>query len=465
MSLREKAVKGGAFLLIRQAIGIFISVLGVLLVTRIIGPRQYGLFAVGAGIITFLYTFGTWGLDVCLLRKTEDPEEKEFRQAFTLLVLIALALCISVIALRHIIAAFLKMPEEASILLVLALGVPLNLLALPAVVRLDRDLNFKQVAINELVSQVGYYVVAVPLAFRGAGAWAPVAGFIVQQASLLILSYFTAGFRPGIHWEGHLIKSMVAYGLSYSISNWVYQLRNLVNPLIVGRFAGAEAVGFVAIGVRIATLLSFAKSTTWRLAMPAFAKLNQDTARLRNAITEGMRFQAVAVGFPLACFTLLAPLLIPLGFGHFWTPAVRVFPLIALAYLSHAMFNLHSSVLYLMAKNWQVTWFHVVHVALFAGTAYFLVPRMGFVGYGWAEIASVSSYILIHLFLTRAVGSPSYTAPLIWYATAASAIVLGALGTPLLYLGFTVPFIPFLFRRERSTLAGYAEVLFSRVGA
>ena len=465
MSLREKAVKGGAFLLIRQAVGIFISVLGVLLVTRIIGPRQYGLFAVGAGIVTFLYTFGTWGLDVCLLRKTADPEEKEFHQAFTLLVLIAVALCICVIALRHVIAAFLKMPEEASILLVLALGVPLNLLALPAVVRLDRDLNFKQVAFNELVSQVGYYIFAVPLAFRGAGAWAPVAGFMAQQATLLILSYLTAGFRPRFHWDGHLIKSMVAYGLSYSLSNWVYQLRNLVNPLIVGRFAGAEAVGFVAIGVRIATLLSFAKSTTWRLAMPAFAKLNQDAARLCNAITEGMRFQAVAVGFPLACFTLLAPLLIPLGFGNHWASAVLVFPFIAMSYLSNAMFNLHSSVLYMLGKNMQVTWFHVVHVGIFAGSAYFLVPRLGFVGYGWAEIVTLLSYPVIHLFLAAAVGSPSYAAPAIWYAAAMGVIVLGAVGVPTLYLGFVLVFTPLFFRKERSTLAGYAQILLPRVNA
>ena len=464
-SLREKAIKGGAFLLIRQAIGIIISVVGVLLVTRLIGPRQYGLFAAGAGIVTFLYAFGTWGLDVCLLRKAEDPEAKEFHQAFTLLLLIALALCIGVMSLRHLIAVFLKMPEESSLLFVLALGIPLNLLTVPAVVKLDRALNFKQVAINELVSQAGYYLVAVPLAFRGMGAWAPVAGFLTQQASLLTLSYWTAKFRPGLHWEGKLIRQMLGYGLSYSSSIWVYQLRNLVNPIVVGRFAGAEAVGYVAVGVRIAALLSFAKSATWRLAMPAFARLNRDAARLCNGISEGMRFQAVAVGLPLASFALLAPFLIPLGFGHDWISAVVVFPFIAISYLSNAMFNLHSSVLYMLGKNMQVTWFHVVHIVLFAGSAAFLVPRLGFVGYGWAEVVALLSYPVIHLFLAKAVGTPSYIAPAIWYAAAVGVIVLGAMGVPALYFGFGVVFAPLFFRKERSTLAGYAQVLLSRVSA
>lgn len=465
MNLRQKAVMGGAFLLVRQAVGIVISVVGILLVTRLIGPRQYGLFAAGTGIVTFLYAFGTWGLDVCLLRKTEDPEEKEFHQAFTLLLLIAMALCIGVIALRHVIATYLKMPEESSLLFVLALIIPLNLLSVPAVVKLDRDLNFKQVAINELISQAGYYLVAVPLAFRGAGAWAPVAGFLTQQTSLLTLSYWTARFRPGLHWEIKLIRQMLGYGLSYSSSIWVFQLRNLVNPIIVGRFAGAEAVGYVAVGIRIAALLSFAKSAMWRLAMPAFAKLNRDSARLRNGISEGMRFQAVAVGLPLAAFALLAPFLIPLGFGKHWTSAVLIFPFIAISYLSNAMFNLHSSVLYMLGKNMQVTWFHVVHIILFAGSAALLVPRVGFVGYGWAEIVALLSYPVIHFFLARAVGSPSYTAPAIWYAAAIGVIVLGAMGVPALYFGFVVVFTPLFFRKERSTLAGYAQVLLSRVNA
>lgn len=455
-------IKGGAFLLVRQAVGIVISVVGVLLVTRIIGPRQYGLFAAAAGIVTFLHMFGSWGLDVYLLRKTEDPEEKEFHQAFTLLLFIALLLCIGVVAMRHIVAAFLKMPEESSLLFALALGIPLNLVALPAVVKLDRNLNFKQVAINELVSQTSYYAIAVPLAFHGFGAWAPAAGFLTQQASLLTLSYWTAKFRPRLHWEGGLIKQMLGYGLSYSSSIWIYQLRNLVNPIVVGRFAGAEAVGYVAVGVRIASLLSFAKSATWRLAMPAFARLNRDTGQLRNGITEGMRFQAVSVGLPLASFALLAPFLIPLGLGHHWTPVVRVFPFIALSYLSNAMFNLQTSVLYIFRKNMKVTWFSIVHIALFAGSAAILVPYKGFVGYGWAEIIALPSYVIIHLFLAREIDSPSYGAPAIWYAMTVCVLLLGSLGAPARYFAFVILFTPLFFRKERSTLAGYAKILFSK---
>lgn len=445
--------------------GIVINVVGVLLVTRIIGPREFGLFAGGAGLVTFLYTFGTWGLDVYLLRKPEEPLAEEFDQAFTLLLLLSTVLALGIVAGRSTIAGFLRMPEEARLLPVLALAIPLNLLAAPAVVRLDRALNFKQVATNELISQFAYYVIAVPLAFRGAGAWAPVMGFLTQQVSLLTLAYWTTRTRPGFHWDRGLIGGMLDYGLSYSGSIWIYQLRTLVNPVIVGRFAGAEAVGFVAVGIRIARLLSFAKNATWRLAMPALAKLGADASRLCGAVTEGMRFQAVAVGYPLAIFAAFSPDLIPLAFGQHWAPAVAIFPFVALSYLTNSMFNLHSSVLYMLGKNWSVAWFHLVHIALFAGSAALLVPKMGFIGYGWAEVACLPSYAVLHTFMRQTVGTPSYWAPAAWYAAALSAILVTQWSNPFRYLGLFVLFVPLLSRPERSILSGYIQLLFPKTGS
>ena len=227
-----------------------LSLVGVLLVTRVIGPRQYGLYAVAAGIVTFLCALGTWGLDVYLLRRTEKPEEREFHQAFTLLLCISAVFLAGLGALSPLIASFVKISGVTRLIVFSAAAIPFNLLALPAVVKLDRALNFKQVAINELAGQASMYAVAIPLAFAGGGAWAPASGFLTQQLVLMVLSYWSAGYRPSLHWEPTLILQMLKYGLAYSSSVWVWQLRGLVNPFVVGRFAGVEAVGYIAVSIR-----------------------------------------------------------------------------------------------------------------------------------------------------------------------------------------------------------------------
>jgi PST family polysaccharide transporter len=89
VGLRSKVIKGGALMVIRQALGILLSLIGVLFITRVIGPTEYGLYGVAYGIVSFLGGLGIWGLDVYLLRKTSNPDQQDYDQAFTLL------LCIS----------------------------------------------------------------------------------------------------------------------------------------------------------------------------------------------------------------------------------------------------------------------------------------------------------------------------------------------------------------------------------
>lgn len=462
---RNKVLRGGAFLTFRQAIGIILSLAGLLLVTRVIGPRQYGLYATAMSIVVFLQMVGTWGVDVYLLRKTEKPTEQEFDQAFTVLLCIALVFFGCLVALSHSIAVFVKDPHVARLIIFLATAIPLYLVALPAIVKLDRDLNFKQVAVNELIGQASMYVVSIPLAFGGAGAWAPTSGWVTQQLVLMVLSFRSAHYRPSLHWDRSVIVKMLKYGLAYSSSTWVWQLRGLVNPLIVGRFAGPAAVGYVAVSIRFVEVLAFAKQATWRIAMAALARISNDGARLRNSVSEGMKLQAIAVGLPLALFALAAPILIPLGLGHRWGPALVVFPFIAVSYLMNAMFNLHCSVLYLRHENMQVTVFHLVHITLFAGGAALLVPHLGFVGYGWAELVALLSYPVLHSYFARQVKSPSYSVAALWFLTTSCVLAVSTLKPPILYLGFALLLLPWLFPKERASMMGYARVLFPWMGA
>jgi O-antigen/teichoic acid export membrane protein len=459
VGLRNQVIKGGALLVVRQALGILLSLIGVIFITRVIGPAQYGLYGVGYGIVGFLGGLGIWGLDVYLLRKTSNPEQEDYDQAFTLLLCFGGTFALSLVLGQHIIAQMLNLPEAAPFLAALGLTLPISLLNIPLTIKLDRDLNFKRVAYIELISQISYYVIALPLAHQGAGAWAPTAGLWLQQISMVALTYSSTKLRPRLCWKPSLIREMLKYGLSYSSSTWLWQLRSLVNPVIVGRFAGAEAVGFVSLAIRLVEMLSFAKSVTWRLAMAALAKLENDKTRLRHSIEEGMRLQALAVGVPMAGFALLGPIVLLLIFGKNWTPVLHVFPYIAVGYLSNSIFNLHCSVLYLLGRNLLVAWFHAAHVALFAGGAFLLVPQLGIVGYGWAEICALASYLLLHIYIVKELGNLNYTKALVWYGITVAVLILSTLPGSARYLSCLLLLLPLTSTKERNTLVGYLQIL------
>lgn len=422
MSLRTQVTRGGTYLVLRQGLGMIIGLGGVLLLTRTIGPEKYGLYTAAFGIFWYLQTICQLGIEVYLVRREEEEELKAYHQAFTLLLLLGIGGVLLGLLGLPLLEDWVNLPGFRPVVKTMFLGLPVVLITQVPLAKLERNLDYKRVALIELCNQLVFYLVALSLAFRGYGVWAPVAGWWVQQLQALGLFYGSTKYSPRLIWNVDLVKSMLSYSLSFSASMWVWHLRTLINPLVVGRYAGAEAVGYVALAVRIVEILSFAKSISWRLAIATLARVQGDKPRLVKAVTEGMSLQLLALGPLVVGFGWVAPWLLPLLFGPQWAPALQVYPFIALAYLSNAIFNLHSSVLYVLKRNWQVTAFHTFHVVLFAGSALLLIPRFGLIGYGWAEAIALISYSLIHLYVSRHVGSPDYRLILLWWAAFGAAL-------------------------------------------
>jgi PST family polysaccharide transporter len=281
------------------------------------------------------------------------------------------------------------------------LSVPITVLYVPPRAQLERALDFRKIAGIELAGQLLLYALSLPLAWRGLGVWAPVAGYFVWQLWMLGSGYALTRYRPRWHWSSGLLREMLSYSLGYWTSTRVWALRRLVNPLIVGHFLGPEGVGYVALAVRIVEVLSFVKDASWRLSIVALAKVQGELPRLRRGLEEAMGLQSLALGPMLAGFAVVAPWLLPLAFGDDWTPVLSIYPFIALGYFVNAVFSMHSSVLYVLQHNREVLVFNIIHVVLFAGGALLLVPWLGLQGYGLAEVVALGSYLVIHFYVAR----------------------------------------------------------------
>ena len=59
--LRQKVLRGGFYLVGRQAIALVVSIVGVTFLVRLIGPRNYGLYTGAASIVFVLPQLETVG--------------------------------------------------------------------------------------------------------------------------------------------------------------------------------------------------------------------------------------------------------------------------------------------------------------------------------------------------------------------------------------------------------------------
>ncbi len=461
-SLRATVLRGGTYLAVRQVATLGIHLVGVLLLTRIIGPRAYGLYAAAFGIHTYLYYITQCGLGVYLIRREDDAGVADYHQAFTLFLLLGIGGALAAELAVPLIHWWTRLDGLTPLARTMFVALPIQLTALTASAKLERALDYRRVAMSELLGYVAFYGVALPLAVAGRGPWAPVAGFWAQQLVLAALYFGNARYRPRFVWDRARIRPMLRYGVGYSGATWVWQLRDLVNALVVGRYAGAAAVGYVAFTVRLVDGLSFTKTAAWRLSLAVLARLQHDQRRLTGALSEGMQLQVLAGGPMLVAFGFVAPFAVGRFFGGRWVPVLGIYPYIALAYLTNALFNLHSSALYVVRRTWDVAAFHTAHVALFAGGALLLVPRFGMAGYGWAEMVALGSYAVVHARVARNIGTPSYgVAWPLWLAWA-TLLFWRELGWWCLVGPLTAAVWPGAVRQLRTYVTNVAGLIYAR---
>jgi O-antigen/teichoic acid export membrane protein len=426
-SFRTQVLRGSAYLSFRLAAGAGIGLVGISLLTRMIGPANYGIFTAASAVLVYLVTLTEWGIGVYLIRLERDVQE-EFHQALTLLLLFSICGIVVGFAAIPLIEHISGLKSVGTAMMVLFLGLPIVHVVKVPMARLERALDYRRVARIELIGNVAYYLVALPCAYKGAGVGAPLAGWWAQQFVQLVQVYQT-GYRPRLVWYPNVIKRMLSFGTGYCGALLIYSARDLVNPIVVGRFVGAAGVGYVALAVRVVQQLGFVRAATARIAIAAFTRLQADPDRLGRAISEGMFLQIIAIGPLLCAFALLAPFAIPLAFGSKWLAVSQIYPYLALAALITSMFQLHSSALTVFGLNFKQSCAQLIRLLVLAGATALLVPHVGVNGYGLAEVAALPAFCLVlHVWVSSRGVQIHYRHALIWLLAFAFPLFAGDLG-------------------------------------
>jgi O-antigen/teichoic acid export membrane protein len=414
MSLKQKMLKGGAYLVVRQIAGVIITGGGTLLITRLLGPAQFGRYFSVYGIIFLLYTLASFGVREYLVRKEDDPESIVYDQATSFLLISGIAYALIGLGCAPLMIIWIKDQALLEPIWVMMLTIPFSVLHLPAVARLERQINFQRVATIELVFWFIYYGLAIIFALLGWGIWAMIAGYAIAHLYQLVHSYIWAGFIPRWRWSWRETYAIANFGIKVSLSLCLSQVQLLLLPsMIVGRYLGMEAVGLIAVTSRLISSIGFVSQIMWRLTVVGFAKIQSDLKRVGSAVEEIALLQSIVIGALLAGFGVVGPVLLPWLLGPEWSAAMTVYPFLAFTALANALFSPQASALYVLNEGQSVLATDLAYTVLLAVAGLVLVPIFGLYGWGLAQMLSVPSFLLLHL-ASRRHYTLSYTRALAW---------------------------------------------------
>lgn len=306
---------------------------------RLLGPEQYGLFAM-AVIVIYFGAFFTFGVASGLIQKhTVTDEDVRFVNFWQLV--IGAAVAIAVFLFAETAAGFFQEPRVAPLIQAMSIVCLVQAATNTSGGLLSRDLDFKSIQLAGIASYVfGYGLVGIPLAMSGYGVGALVMAFITQSLLGLAIQYWRRPHLLGLaiwHRDAYALCSYGATVCATHLNNWA--LMNL-SRVVVGRMFPSAAVGLFAMSHNLAIQLAGVVTGVQAPLFSASSRVEQDVARLRTVFLT-MLAATTLLAAPIFAGMAAAPQTIMLAlYGHEWvesTPLLRAFALAMPFFIATAM--------------------------------------------------------------------------------------------------------------------------------
>jgi PST family polysaccharide transporter len=222
-------------------------------------------------------------------------------------------------------------------------------------------------------------------------------------------------------------RELLSFGKNLVGSNMVKFLNRSADDMIIGMFLGPVMLGYYAVAFRAnVAVTEVALRATSRTALPVFAKLQGDRARMRDAY-----YQALELAMLVACpvfigLSATAPELCVTMFGAEWAPSIRPMQVLGLAGIGLAI-NLYVGPI-LIAVGQPTAFFRFSLGQGILNVLCFLVAvRWGIEAVAWAFVVRTALVFPAVLWLLRqAIGAePRRTLALMGAPAFASLAMLG----------------------------------------
>ncbi len=344
------AISGGAANIVK----ISIQLVMLPLMAHLLGPTEFGLYALALPTISLLSILADGGLGTSLARESEMSTKTWSTAFWTLLVSCCLMALLS-ISTSVVIAHFVQQPRLVGIVGFLSLSfILLAFSALPAA-RLVRRGNLVVHSVADLIATLVGAGTGVVLAFSGAGAWSLAAQFVVSGFVSCVIFNFAAFELPRFEFDLASLKSHIVVGGAI-IGSRVSELggRQLEN-LLCGRFFGTNFLGSYTFASQTSRFLcESAGNPVWG-ALYSYTLREKNEAAIKLYVTL-LRLLAMLL-FPLtALAAAIAPSVFSIVLGDRWDTAAAFMQLTVMSYAFNTLGSLCGAVLLANGRSSLVFW-------------------------------------------------------------------------------------------------------------
>ena len=193
------------------------------------------------------------------------------------------------------------------------------------IIYFSKELEFHKKFIFEICGVLTSVSVTIVLAYLYRSVWALVIGKLAAQLVQTILGYVLHPYRPRLSWDTNKIVELWKFGKWILGSTILGFLITQGDDLFVAKIFGVTALGFYQVAYRIAVMpVQEVTQVFAQVAFPAYAKIQDDRPRLRDAYLKVMKLITL-LSLPIGgAIIILAPDFIRLFIKKDWEPIIPI---------------------------------------------------------------------------------------------------------------------------------------------
>jgi O-antigen/teichoic acid export membrane protein len=329
--LAQTAARGAVFTVAAQLARLILQLTSVVVLSRLLSPRDYGLVAIVLVVVAFGETFRDLGLSSASVQsKTLSSSQRD--NLLWINVGVGAVLSLAVFFAAPFIAAVTKSPNVVFVAHFLALTFLLNGLAAQYRASLLRALRFRALAIIDVVAGTLALGFAIVVAAIGLGYWALVVQQLGQVVFAMIGAMIAARWLPGLPNRKGDVRHFLHFGWNLVGTQLIAYASSNVDSLLVGLRFGTLQLGFYNRAFQLVmTPVNQIRNPITAVALPVLARLQDAKERFSEYVVVGQLGLSYPVCLALGAVAVLAEPLVEVALGPQWDASVPILRLLALS--------------------------------------------------------------------------------------------------------------------------------------
>ena len=419
--MSKTSALGSVHMFLGVSISTVIMAIGTIILTILILPGDYGLYAVALIPAATLSIFQDWGIGSALTRYCAKyratNEEVEQRKVIIagLIFGTATALVLTVVSLllaNFFASTIFHKPASGFLITLVSITIIPN--AISSALG-SAFTGFERMKLNAYIDVIyaGVYVILAPLlVYFGYGALGPIIGYtsacVVQAVAYMIfLSFFILRKLPRSKTNKsevvQTLKSLLSFGVPLGIGNMVGSLGGPVFSFLMASYVSTVMIGNYNIATNFLILMSFITVPISTVLFPAFSKLDPRTEKnlLKTVFTSSVKYTNLLVLPATMALLVLAKPLIGTIYENKWSYAPPFLALTVVFYLL-TFFGSRSygSFLMAMGETKMLLKLSMLSLIISIPIAFLMVPSLGIIGIIIGLTAAGIPSMFIGLYLT-----------------------------------------------------------------